>query len=322
MKKEIIKKIILGGFAIIVIGSLIGSLVYFIPQKKLGSVPAEVQKAVDYVIEATKGQGVSVSLISWEEERGLYKINLKVGDNQYESFVTKDGKYLFPYGIDLTQKIEQATGTEEAETQQTQPTQVEKREKPDVKVFVMSYCPFGLQMEKAILPAWELLKDKADIGIYFVDYLMHGKKEMEENLRQYCIQKEEKEKFLAYLSCFVKEGNSDSCLKEAKIDEDKLNSCQKTTDEEFKISENFTETGYPPFNVHQDLNEKYGVRGSPTFVINDTVINVARSPEKVKQAICDAFLTPPTECEQKLSEEQTSPGFGLGTSSSSSGSCQ
>jgi hypothetical protein len=318
VKKEIIKKIVTGAFVFMVIGSLVGSLIYFFPQKG-GGVPNQVKKALEYINNLLRAQGQSASLISWSEEGGLYKIDFKIGDNQYQSFVTKDGKYLFPYALDLTKKIEAATGTEETETQ---PTQVEKKERPDVKLFVMSYCPYGLQMEKALLPVWQLLKEKADIGIYFVDYIMHGKKEMEENLRQYCIQKEDKEKYLAYLGCFVKNGNSESCLKEAGVDQDKLNSCQQVTDKEFKISESFTETGYPPFNTHKDLNEKYGVGGSPTLVINDTVLNVERSPEKVKEAICNAFLNPPNECKQKLPEETTSPGFGMVTGSSSSGSCQ
>jgi hypothetical protein len=316
VKKEIIQKIITGAFVFVVIGSLVGSLVYFFPRGS-GGVPNEVKKAMKKQNEMLKEQGRSASLISWSEENGLYKIDFKIGDNQYQSFVTKDGKYLFPYALDLTKKAEQKT-----EEKETQTTQVEKRERPDVKLFVMSYCPFGLQMEKALLPVWQLLTDKADIGIYFVDYIMHGKREMEENLRQYCIQREEKEKYLAYLGCFVKDGNSENCLKEAGIDQGKLISCQSATDKEFKISESFKEEGYPPFNVHKDLNEKYGVRGSPTLVINDTVLNVERSPEKVKETICNAFLNPPEECNQKLPEETTSPGFGMATGSSSSGSCQ
>jgi glutaredoxin len=316
VKKEIIQKIITGAFIFVVIGSLVGSLVYFFPREG-GGVPNEVKKAMEYINEMIKDQGQSAGLISWSGEGGLYKIDFKIGDNQYQSFVTKDGKYLFPYGIDLTKKVEKWE-----EKTETQTTQVEKRERPDVKLFVMSYCPFGLQMEKALLPVWQLLKNKADIGIYFVDYIMHGKKEMEENLRQYCIQREDKEKYLAYLGCFVKDGNSENCLKEAGIDQGKLNSCQSATDKEFKISENFKEEGYPPFNIHKDLNEKYGVRGSPTLVINDQLVNVTRSPEKVKEAICNAFLNPPEECNQKLPEETTSPGFGMATGSSSSGSCQ
>jgi hypothetical protein len=254
------------------------------------------------------------------EENGLYKLKLKIGNKEYPSYVSKDGKILFPNeGISLEEKIVQ-----EKETPQT----VEKRDRPDVKLFVMSYCPFGLQMEKAYLPVYNLLKDKADFGIYFVDYIMHEKKEIDENLRQYCIQKEQKEKYYNYLSCFVKDGNFEKCLSEASIDKDKMNSCISQTDQTYKITQSYNDKStwlngnFPKFDIYTDLNKKYGVEGSPTVVINDVVVNVERSPEKFKEAVCQAFKTLPAECSQKLPEETTSPGFGLSTGSSSSGSCQ
>lgn len=322
MKKETVRKLLIIFFSIIVISTLVGSIVWIFPQgkvkntkemKKLGG--EEVAKnSINFLRHfiASQGEEKKVELISWREESGLYKISFKIGETQYQAFVSKDGKYLFPQAFDMTQRLPSQAGD----------TNVEKREKPDVKLFVMSYCPFGLQMEKSLLPVWELLKGKADFGIYFVDYLMHGKKEMEENLRQYCIQQEEKEKYLAYLSCFVSKGNSEICLKESEIDSEKLNSCIEKTDKEFKISENFKEEGYPPFEVHQKLNEKYGIRGSPTLVINDTIINVERSPEKVKEIICKSFLNPPPECSEKLSEDLSSPGFGLGQGGESGGECK
>ena len=274
-----------------------------------------VKKAMDYINKILSlQQGQKAELVNWEREGNLYKISFKVGDIEYQSFVTKDGKYLFPFAYDLTKEIKTPSQAEAT---------LEKREKPDVKLFVMSYCPFGLQMEKAILPVWELLEGKAEIGIYFVDYIMHGKKEMEENLRQYCIQKEQKEKYLAYLSCFVKEGKFEKCLDEAKIEKEKLKDCMEKTDKEFKISENFSEKGYPPFDVHHDLNEKYQVTGSPTLVINDKVVAVQRSPEKIKEKICQAFLSPPPECEKKLSEKVPSSGFGnFEGESSGQGQCK
>ncbi len=78
---------------------------------------------------------------------------------------------------------------------------------------------------------------------------------------------------------------------------------------------------FPRFNVEADLNTKYGVRGSPTLVINDKVVSINRSPEAYKEAICSAFTNPPEECNQKLSESPTSPGFGGGVGSSSGGQC-
>ena len=298
----------------ILVGGIFLSGIYFLfnpskaPSQKILSPQEAVQKAIDFINQnILKGSAKAEHVGNISEESGLYKFKLKIGNQEYTSFVTKDGKILFPEeGINLEMKIGEAP----------------KREKPDIKLFVMSYCPFGLQMQKALLPAWELLKDKADIGVYFVSYIMHGKEEMEENLRQYCIQKEEKAKYLTYLGCFVKEGKFADCLKEANIDENKLKLCQERTDKEFQISANFTETGYPPFNIHKDLNEKYGVRGSPTLVINDQVIEVERSPEKVKEAICNAFSTPPPECETTLSSTSASYGFGLEAGESSGGSCQ
>ena len=319
MKKEIARKILISMFVIITVSALLGTLVLMIPQKnqKVGNFLAE--KAIAQINKILAPFGKTAQFLSFQEESQGYKINFKIDNKEYSAFMTKDGKYLFPIEANLITSEEPGTSTQPQTTTQNP----EKQEKPNIKLFVMSYCPFGLQMQKAILPVWKLLKEKADFGIYFVDYIMHGKKEMEENLRQYCIQKEQKEKYLAYLECFVKDGNSENCLKNAKIDKDKLENCQSSTDKEFKISENFTETGYPPFNVHKDLNEKYEVRGSPTLVINDKVVEISeRSPEKVKEAICNAFLNPPEGCNQKLLEESTSPGFGMGTSSSSSGSCE
>jgi len=82
-----------------------------------------------------------------------------------------------------------------------------KTDKPTIDLFVMSYCPYGVQAEQAMLPVMELLGDEADINIRFVYYAMHDWTEIEENTRQYCIQKEEPDKYIDYLSCFVGESS-------------------------------------------------------------------------------------------------------------------
>ena len=292
------------------------------PQEKFLSSQEAAQNAINYINENLLQKGVTASLVDVVEENGLYKIRIKVGEKEFISYVTKDGKILFPEeGIDLEKKIakeETPTSTQE----------IQKTDKPDVKLFVMAYCPYGLQMEKAYLPVYNLLKEKADMGIYFVNYIMHEKKEIDENLRQYCIQKEEKEKYYDYLSCFVKAGEFEKCLNEAKIDKEKMNSCISETDKEYKITQLYNDKStwlsgrYPRFDVHTDLNEKYGVQGSPTVVINDKVVEVSsRSPEKFKEVICQAFNSPPEECSQTLSNTTFSPGFGLETGTSSGGGC-
>ncbi|MCX6764186.1 MAG: hypothetical protein NTU58_00535 [Candidatus Nealsonbacteria bacterium] len=272
------------------------------------------EKALAFINKNMLQEGLSASLVSIIKENELYKLKIKVNEEEFEPYVSLDGNMLFVQGFNMEEK-KQEVGA--------------KRDKPDVKLFVMSYCPFGLQTQKALLPVLSLLKDKADMGVYFVNYIMHGKNEIDENLRQYCIQAEQGDKYSAYLSCFVQEGNFDKCLSDTGIDKVKMNSCISATDHQFKITEQYNDKStwlngqYPKFDVQGELNQQYQVGGSPTVVINDKVVNISdRSPEGFKKAICDAFTTAPAECNQTLSTSSASSGFGVTTGGTSGGSCQ
>ncbi len=307
----------------IVLGLVIGGgAVYFYENQHLQeseglSSQVAAQKAIDFINKNMLKEGVSASLIDVAEKSGLYKIKFKIENQEFESYVSKDGELLFVQGVNM------------GEMKTSQSGNTTKRDTPDVKLFVMSYCPFGLQAEKALLPAYNLLKDKANIGIYFVNYAMHGKKEIDENLRQYCIQKEQNEKYADYLSCFTREGDFNKCLSQSAIDQGKLSTCVSNTDKQYKITQSYNDKStwlngrFPLFAIYDDLNKQYGVQGSPTLVINDKVVSVSsRSPEAFKKAICDAFSAPPEECSQTLSDTVASPGFGGGEGSSSGGGCE
>ena len=268
-------------------------------------------KVINFINENVLQGQTTASLVGIVEENGLYKVKIKIGEEEFDSYVSKDGKLLFPQVINM-------------EEQKTT-----KSDKPDVKLFVMSYCPYGLQSQKMFLPVYDLLKNKADIGIYFVDYIMHDKPEIDENLRQYCIQKEDKEQYYNYLKCFVQDGDFEKCLSQANIEKAKIDTCVLETDNQYKITEQYNDQAtwvngkYPKFDIQAGLNEEYEVQGSPTVIINDKLVSVSpRSPEKFKQVVCEAFNEMPEECSQTLSEEALSPGFGGGTSSSSGGECK
>ena len=251
-------------------------------------------KAVSYINNLSGGSGAS--LIDVTEESGMYKIHMRIGQNEYESFVSKDGKILFRPGSYYYMNESNTDNTTNTSTD------VPKSDRPDVKIFVMSYCPYGLQAEKMMLPVYDLLKDKIDIGIYFVDYAMHDNKELDENLRQYCMEAENQSKYFDYLSCFVQGGNSSSCSTKAGINLEDLASCISATAATYNVSA----ANYPAFDVQKDLNELYGVTGSPTIIINGKRINIpssSRTPENFKQIICSAFNSSPEECAQTLSNE-------------------
>ena len=317
-RREIYKKLIFIGVALILI---IGGFFIYKSQtkeeEKTLSLDEATDVAVNYINENLLQGQATISLIEKSEESGLYKMKLKLQDNEFDVYISKDGKLLFTQAIDMTVSEEIAT------------QEIPKRDVPDVKLFVMSYCPYGLQAEKAFLPAYNLLNDKAKMGVYFVDYIMHGENEIKENLRQYCIEKDEPDKYSSYLECFVKEGKSSECSILANINEEKINTCISQTDEEFSVTSQYNDKStwisgkFPKFDVHSELNKKYKVAGSPTIVINDAVVNLTkRSPEEFKNTICQAFNTEPEECLVALSDEVSGPGFGETKGSTNSGSCQ
>lgn len=203
-----------------------------------------------------------------------------------------------------------------------------KKDKPEVELFVMSHCPFGTQIEKGMLSVARLLGDKIDFNIRFCSYAMHGKKELDEQTLQYCIQKEYNDKYLDYLACFLKDEKTDECLKEVGLD-GKLDSCIEQTDKEFKITEKFNDKStwsggrFPLFDIDKELNEKYGVSGSPNLVINGVTAKSGRDPASLLNAICTGFKVKPAECNEKLSSANPSAGFGFeeGSSTSTGGQC-
>jgi len=281
------------------------------------------EKVIKFINNNLVQPGTSASLVSVRDMGSYYEIVTNYQGQQIPVYASKDGKVLFLQAISM-ERFEQ---TVSREVQQT-PEEIPKREKPDVKLFIMSYCPFGLQALKALLPVMNLLKDKASISLHFVDYIMHGEEEVYENLRMYCIQKEQRERLYDYLLCFVQSGDYQKCLRDANVNVEKLNDCMNKTDKEYNITKLYQDKStwlngrYPIFPIDKELNERYGVRGSPTMIINDKEVRVSRSPEAFKQAICKAFVDPPKECEQTLSTEVASPGIGsLSGGSVSSGSC-
>jgi len=286
-------------------------------------------KTVEFINQYLMQPGSVASLTNaiCNKKVSLCKFTVNVNENSFDSYVSSDGQILFPDAIEI-EKFKEQNLAANNDNQQTSLENLPKVDKPEVGLFVMSYCPFGLQAQKVLLPVMDLLKDKADIKIHFVDYVMHDKQEIDENLRQYCIQKQEPGKYQPYLNCFLAAGEFEKCLTQAKVDKTKLNSCVSQTDKEYEVSagyenkETWLDNTYPRFDVEADLNQKYGVAGSPTMVINDQVVSPNRSPQDYKEAICLGFKSMPEECLEELSAQPLVSGFGFEQGDSSGGECE
>jgi hypothetical protein len=144
-------------------------------------------------------------------------------------------------------------------------------------------------------------------------------------MNQVCIKNEQADKFNTYLTCFLEDGNGERCLTESKIDTAKLTTCVASLDKTYKITEGFNDKStwlsgnFPMFNVNKEDNDKYGVQGSPTLVINGAQVNSARSPASYLATICAAFNTAPEECAKELSSESYAAGFGYTVAKDSTG---
>lgn len=277
-------------------------------------------KVENFVKENLIQPGTDLSITKIEKQGSLYKMILSVGGQgqaqEIEAYATNDGKIFFPQAINMDELKKESS----SQNTQSSAEAAEKKAVPEVDLFVMSQCPYGVQAEKGILPAIQKLGSKVNFKLKFVDYILHGQKEFDENLNQYCIQKEEPGKLANYLNCYNISGDSAKCFAQAKITKTKITSCVSTTDKSLGLTEKFKSNSQnPPFGVDAELNEKYGVQGSPTLVVNGTVINSGRDSASYLKAICSGFETQPAECSAALSSTAPSAGFGDGTAVAGAG---
>ena len=264
------------------------------------------QKAIDFISEDML-DGAEAVLVSVSEESGVYSFKMKIDDQGYDSYITKDGKILFPSGMSLVEPEEETVA---AETEKKTCEDINKTKEPVLEAFVVSQCPFGVQMQRILN---EIVKDIPQLASYIrMEYMgaieegkitaMHGDEEAQENLRQICLREEQPNNFWAYIDCHIKEGKVDSCLGIAQVDIDALASC--LTDENRGLAyaqEDFT---------NQD---KYQVTGSPSLILDGETISEfdfgGRTAEAVKTVVCCAFQDKPGFCDTVLSTESANSSF-------------
>lgn len=244
-----------------------------------------------------------------------------------------------------------------------------KNDKPEVKFFVMSFCPYGNQAEEGLEPVYQLLKDKVNWQPRYIindqklsceqycpykifnseaesrcqeaiesgqvsdmetckQYFpyqtaeeciqkecsdlkagtytsLHGVQELNQNVREICALAQTQAassvdamdkwwKFISLVNSNCTDQNADTCwtsqAQEAGLNAPQISSCVQTQTRDL---------------LEKEIEEanKYQAQGSPTVYINDTLYNGGRSPEDYKIAICQAFKSPPQECQTILGTE-------------------
>jgi len=264
-------------------------------------------KAVKFINDNLVQPNTTASYVSSKEFEGVYNITVSYQGRDVSVYLSKDGSYMFLSApLDITQAIPKAP------EQQQQPTETPKTAKPTVQLYVMAFCPYGIQAEDAMKPVVDLLGSKADIQVHFIASVggttpdsvssLHGPVEAQEDLRQVCIMKNYDQKtYWKYVmaidaTCSGQRSDStayDTCwksaAKNASIDATKIDTCSKGSE------------GINLLKADEALTTQYGVSGSPTLIINGVVYSGGRTPDAYKEGICAAFNTEPAECSQNLS---------------------
>ena len=147
--------------------------------------------------------------------------------------------------------------------------------KPQVELFVMSYCPFGVTAEEELLPFFKKYGDTIDFKLRFIAdqaedpdgelafASLHGAAEVFEDLRQMVIAELYPDKFFDYLLCRAShiKGVWVKCARELGLDIEKIN------------REIETERARQRFLEDVRRTEELNIQVSPTLVIDGRVIS-------------------------------------------------
>ncbi|HEX5062617.1 MAG TPA: hypothetical protein VFV99_24765 [Kofleriaceae bacterium] len=195
------------------------------------------------------------------------------------------------FGCENDSKLDHMAGMATAPVARTvdQPAKLE--------FFVMSKCPYGVQVEKAVAPVLAKLGGNVDFHLTFIgqkqgDELssMHGPSEVAGDIAQLCARDVAPDKYMNMIACQNEDPshvdtNWDSCGKRAGIDTSAVKSCIDTKGKQL-LAASFDEA------------EKRGATGSPTMFLNGKPYSGGRKTNDFLRAICNSFDSKkPAECQ-------------------------
>ena len=152
-------------------------------------------------------------------------------------------------------------------------SRTERMGKPTVELFVMSYCPYGVQAEEKIIPIVKKFGDKIDFQLQFIaqekeapsaqDIMpftsLHGYPEVAENIRQLLIAQEYPDRYLDYILCRGKKLDKswEDCAQKLGINVVKIQALFDTPEAQQLFRENIKRAA------------ELGIKASPTILVDN-----------------------------------------------------
>ncbi len=328
------KNLLLTVIVVLIVGLIVGALIDRVampntaglaPSPAVGpDVNALQLKLQTYLTGLMQGQDANATVVSLTSlNSDLYSADILMESSGQKGnitvYVTKEGTTMFT-GQEFSNIffLDKSLPEPQPEAEPT-PTfsykDIEPQESALLEAFIVSNCPYGLQMQRILAPVATGLG--ANIKVRYIGSIeggkitsMHGDVEAQENLRQICIREEQGGKYWPYVSEYMKKGDSEAALTAAGIDKAKLNTCMTDTSK-----------GIAYAQADFDLANQNGVGSSPTLFLNGMQVDEfefgadnnatgsERSAENVKNLLCYGFTTKPAACSTVLSKELASSGI-------------
>jgi hypothetical protein len=132
-------------------------------------------------------------------------------------------------------------------------------------------------------------------GLYYCS--MHGLNELREDMRQLCIFRDYGIgtffNYTAQINNGCKLSEVDTCWKpiagNSSINATAVEACVESD-------------GLALVKAEKALDDRFGIGGSPSIVINDAVYDGSRAANDLKEALCTGFNSKPSECSQTVSD--------------------
>jgi glutaredoxin len=291
--------------------------------------------AISYYNSNLAQANSSITLVSVNEKNGMYQIVVSSQAQNGYFYATKDCSILMTrfYTMKgnvtptISSSITPVSSPKPATSPKptTSPTPIPepvKSARPSVELFVMSFCPYGVQAENAMDPVVGLLGTKSDIKVHYIATVsgttldsvksLHGPTETKEDVRQLCIAKYYPQKLWAYLMDFDKNCQNSTLRKDLTA----LDACSANSARVADIDNQKIETcvsngeGMALLSTDAVIAQNNKVTGSPTIFINGQKYVGQRTAEAYKQGICTRFETAPAECSVNLTDLAVAASYG------------
>lgn len=170
----------------------------------------------------------------------------------------------------------------------------------NLQFFIMSQCPFGVQVMDGVIPALKELGPAVDFHVDFIGKIegenltsMHGDNEVKGNIIEACVVKHAPDKWMEFFLCVDKNyralpGNWNECATTAGLSADQIKAAAACYE---------GDEGRALMKASFEKAIAAGARGSPTIHLNGQPYRGGRTKRDFMQAVCDATTgTKPEVC--------------------------